>query len=217
MADLRGYETTAFQAGVLEKVAAGGKWVVNKEVQEAADKALSDIHHLRELRDQEWEARVDAEAQRDLARSDRDRAIAGQKKAIAREAVAEQKVDIVNQAGRLVTALLVANIRKLRDVVEENETLKDELYLARLTTQTDMESIDALRDVARSWRERALRTEQDLAALERHAGEVEERLLKTTRDLIGLEERHEQVVAKYARRSRFMAAVRDGINKEFGS
>lgn len=188
--DLRGYETTNDQFDLLERVSRGDKWLVNRELSDAVDKVLGDVTGLRERVDEEFELRRAAESDRALARGDRDRALDGQKRALGRACVAEQKVEVL---GVMLSAALAALSAKH----EEAETLKDELHVAHLTNQYDDECNDQLRDVARGWQDRALRAEQDLAAMTRHAGEVEERNLLNARKAVEYQARFEKYKTLY--------------------
>jgi hypothetical protein len=198
--DLRGYETTNGQFDLLERVARNDKWLVNRQVADAVDKVLSDVTGLRERVDEEFELRLTAESERDLARGDRDRALDGQKRTLGRACVAEQKVEVL---GVMLSAALAALSAKH----EEAETLKDELHVANITTQYDLDCNDQLRDVARGWQDRALRAEQDLAAMTRHAGEVEERNLLNARKAVEYQARFEKYKALYQKADQKLTTI----------
>jgi hypothetical protein len=181
---------TPEQDDLLEAVAGGEKWFVTRRVADAVDAVLQDHYELGWLNGQMGDKLR-------VANADRDRAIQGQKDALARAATAEQRADVAEKKAETLCAILSAALGVLSRRAEEVESLKDDLYIAGLTTAGDIESIDALRDVARGWMGRALRAEQDLAAMTRHAGEAEERNLLNGRKAVEYQVRFEKYKAKY--------------------
>jgi hypothetical protein len=187
---------TPDQDDLLEAVAGGHKWFVTRRVADAVDAVLQDNFEL-------WQMNGQLEERLRVAKDDRDRAIDGQKTALTGRLLAEDAQRKVAVLGPMLSAALTV----ISAQAEESEALKDDLYVARMTTATDIESIDALQDVSRGWMERALRAEQDLAAMTRHAENAERQNLLNARKAVEYQARFEKYKAKFEKADAKLTAI----------